>query len=162
MLFIKSAPDGVEVKSFNRNSFSYIKLLKNAIESNLSLHLKGEIDESGMAVGCHLQDAVDGIRVKILPNPPAKYDILTNELLEAKIEINGIPKVALSTFFPKGWNTKRVLEESVAVVINPSYQIGTNFKLFKGLATDGVTIIEVRLDGTVTNPIFRTTYRKLN
>lgn len=85
------------------------------------------------------------MKVKILPNPPAIYN--GQELVQAKIEINGISKNALSTFFPKNWDETRVLEEVALIMKSLCNQVGNNIRKFQGTSTDGITKIEVRLSG---------------
>jgi Tuberculosis necrotizing toxin/Bacterial EndoU nuclease len=126
-------------------SVEFLQWLKKATDSHLPIHLKGEVNQLNNAVGCHLQSAVDGNRVKILPNPPAIYNGI--ELIQAKIEIDGVAKNALSTFFPKSWNEVRVLEEVALIMKKPTNQVGNNIRKFQGVATDGVTKIEIRLAG---------------
>jgi hypothetical protein len=111
----------IHLKSQAKN-ITFLEWLKKAKSSHLPVHLKGEVNQFNNAVGCHLQSAVDGVKVKILPNPPAIYN--GQELVQAKIEINGISKNALSTFFPKNWDETRVLEEVALIMKSPSNQVG--------------------------------------
>lgn len=147
---------GVSFLTALKNNVSFLNWLKKAQASHLSVHLVGEINSAGKAVGCHLQSAVDGIRVKILPNPPPVYNGI--EIFRAKIEISGVTKDALSTFFPSTWTKERVLEEVASIISNPSNQVGGNVRKYQGLATDGITNIEVRLTGASSNLVFDTAF----
>ena len=131
-----------------RRDVRLLSWLRKAQESHLSTHLIGEVNSSNRAVGCHLQSAIDGVRVKILPNPPPVY--IGTELKTAKIEINGIPKNALSTFFPSTWSQDRVFEEVAEIMRNSGNQVGSNPRLYRGIASDG-TNIEIRLTGSDIN-----------
>ncbi|MDZ7933548.1 MAG: EndoU domain-containing protein [Emticicia sp.] len=133
----------------HRGNFKFIEWLHKAKNSNLPTHLKGEVNSYGKAVGCHLQSAVDGVRVKILPSPPAIY--AGAELVSAKIEINGVTKVLESTFFPSSWNEIKVFEEASYILSNSANQV--NARTFEGIATDGVTKIKVKLTGANLNSL---------
>ena len=141
---------------FSKYDIEFLKWLDKAKKSHLPTHLVGEINASGNAVGCHLQSAIDNIRVKILPTPPPLY--VGSELKTAKIEINGVAKKALSSFFPQSWDEARVLEEVALIIKNPTNQVGTNIRLYKGLASDGITNIEIRMTGSSNNLIFDTAF----
>ncbi|NML72080.1 hypothetical protein HHL23_20135 [Chryseobacterium sp. RP-3-3] len=137
-------------------NINFLQWLKQGKESHLGIHLQGEVNSQLNAVGCHLQSAVDGNRVKILPNPPPIY--AGQELVRAKIEISGVTKNALSTFFPKSWDVERVLEEVALIMTKPSNQVSGNIRKYQSIATDGITKIEVRLTGPSGNLNFDTAF----
>jgi Bacterial EndoU nuclease len=146
----------VKYLAFAKYDIEFLKWLDKAKKSHLPTHLLGEINARGDAVGCHLQSAIDNVRVKILPTPPPVY--IGTELKTAKIEINGTAKKALSSFFPKSWDEARVLEEVALIIKNPANQVNTNIRLYRGLASDGITNIEIRLTGSSNNLIFDTAF----
>ncbi|MEY9869071.1 putative ribonuclease toxin of YeeF-YezG toxin-antitoxin module [Peribacillus sp. B2I2] len=63
----------------------------------------GEINRRGKAVGYHHESMMGG---KIVPGTEEASDI--NGVYRAKVEINGVMKVAKSTFFPKDWDRVKV------------------------------------------------------
>lgn len=80
-----------------------------------------------------------------------------DKLIKSKIEIEGVSKNALSTFFQKSWDEARTLEEVALIMKNPSNQVGGNIRLYAGTATDG-TKIKIELTGQSNNLTFSTTY----
>ncbi|QOS90833.1 T7SS effector LXG polymorphic toxin [Peribacillus sp. JNUCC41] len=63
----------------------------------------GEINRRGKAVGYHHESMMGG---KIVPGTEETPDI--NGVYRAKVEINGVTKIAKSTFFPKDWDRVKV------------------------------------------------------
>ncbi|MDV7765949.1 T7SS effector LXG polymorphic toxin [Peribacillus sp. CSMR9] len=63
----------------------------------------GEINRRGKAVGYHHESMMGG---KIVPGTEETPDI--NGVYRAKVEINGVMKIAKSTFFPKDWDRVKV------------------------------------------------------
>lgn len=63
----------------------------------------GEINRRGKAVGYHHESMMGG---KIVPGSEETPDI--NGVYRAKVEINGVMKIAKSTFFPKDWDRVKV------------------------------------------------------
>ncbi|MFD6209579.1 T7SS effector LXG polymorphic toxin [Peribacillus sp. NPDC060253] len=63
----------------------------------------GEINRRGKAVGYHHESMMGG---KIVPGTEEAPDI--NGVYRAKVEINGVMKIAKSTFFPKDWDRVKV------------------------------------------------------
>ncbi|MFJ8068433.1 T7SS effector LXG polymorphic toxin [Peribacillus sp. NPDC096447] len=63
----------------------------------------GEINRRGKAVGYHHESMMGG---KIVPGTEETPDI--NGVYRAKVEVNGVMKIAKSTFFPKDWDRVKV------------------------------------------------------
>jgi len=143
------------------NNIGFLELLKKAKSSNLSIHLIGEVNSSGNAVGGHLLEFLDNINMRI-SNPSLTVKNANNEIIKAKIEIldsstgNFVEKGPLSSFFPSNWNINRTLEEISAIMIDSSNQIHS--RKFVGIASDGITEIEIRLTGPINNLIFDTAF----
>ncbi|WP_010182962.1 EndoU domain-containing protein [Aquimarina agarilytica] len=143
------------------NNVDFLQWLSKAKQSHLPIHLVGEVNSSGRAVGCHLLEALDGVKVKI-SNEALTIKNSAGDIVRAKIEIldpstaGFVEKGALSTFFPKSWDKSRALEEVAGVLVNPSNQV--NPRKFVGLSSDGVTRIEVRLTGPNGNLVFDTAF----
>ena len=132
-----------------KKDIAFLQALKKIKNSNLSKHLKGEINAQNQAVGCHLQSAVDNVRVKIINPPTPIYNGL--ELVKAKLEIDGVVKSKFSDFFPSSWDETRVFEEAALILKNPANQLPNNVRIFKGTASDGITKIQVELTGADPN-----------
>jgi hypothetical protein len=140
---------GVKFLNAVKNDATFLKWLGKLKKSNLGKHLKGEINAQNQAVGCHLQSAVDNVRVKIINPPAPTYN--GSELVRAKIEIDGVVKSKFSDFFPSSWDETRVFEEAALILKNPANQLPNNVRIFKGTASDGITKIQVELTGADSN-----------
>ncbi|WP_322786415.1 EndoU domain-containing protein [Fictibacillus gelatini] len=102
----------------------------------------GEINKRGKAVGYHHESMMGG---KIIPgteNVPDK-----NGIYKAKVEIDGVEKVAKSSFFPKEWNRVDVLK-AIDEAYQNKKQIGSNKYL--GKTSSGIKIeMYLNKDGSI-------------
>lgn len=148
-----------------RTNPDFLKPFAKALDEKpkIDLHLTGHINSSGNAVGCHLSSAIDNVKVRLRnPQPsglPTYYPDGT--LKKAAVDINDgggnwIPKDANSTFFPDGWTSDKMLEEIAYIRSQAGNQI--NDRKWKGLASDGVTEIEIRYTGPLDNLTFDTAF----
>ncbi|MED3910559.1 T7SS effector LXG polymorphic toxin [Peribacillus simplex] len=102
----------------------------------------GEINRRGKAVGYHHESMMGG---KIVPGTEKKPD--KNGVYMAKVEIDGVKKIADSSFFPKEWNRAEVLK-----AINEAYQskeqIASN--KYRGITSSGIKVeIYLNKDGSI-------------
>ncbi|MDM5221313.1 T7SS effector LXG polymorphic toxin [Peribacillus sp. NJ11] len=102
----------------------------------------GEINRRGKAVGYHHESMMGG---KIVPGTEKKPD--KNGVYMAKVEIDGVKKIADSSFFPKEWNRAEVLK-----AINEAYQskeqIASN--KYRGITSSGIKVeMYLNKDGSI-------------
>ena len=102
----------------------------------------GEINRRGKAVGYHHESMMGG---KIVPGAEKKPD--KNGVYMAKVEIDGVKKIADSSFFPKEWNRAEVLK-----AINEAYQskeqIASN--KYRGITSSGIKVeMYLNKDGSI-------------
>ncbi len=148
-----------------RTNPGFLKPFAKALDEKpkIDLHLTGHVNSNGNAVGCHLSSAIDNVNVRLRnPQPsglPTYYPDGTFK--KAAVDINDgggnwIPKNANSTFFPDGWTSDKMLEEIAYIRSQTANQI--NDRKWRGLASDGVTEIEVRYTGPLDNLTFDTAF----
>ncbi|MGG0616501.1 T7SS effector LXG polymorphic toxin [Bacillus altitudinis] len=102
----------------------------------------GEINKRGKAVGYHHESMQGG---KIIPGSESLPD--KNGIYRAKVEIEGVEKVAKSSFFPKEWNRIDVLK-AIDEAYQNKQQIGPN--KFKGITSSGIKIeMYLKKDGSI-------------
>ncbi|PLR92379.1 T7SS effector LXG polymorphic toxin [Bacillus halotolerans] len=102
----------------------------------------GEINKRGKAVGYHHESMMGG---KIIPGTEKKPD--TNGVYMAKVEVDGVKKIADSSFFPKEWNRADVLK-AIDEAYQTKKQIGSN--KFRGISASGIKIeMYLNKDGTI-------------
>ncbi len=133
----------------------------------INSHLIGEISGNGQAVGCHLNSAVDNVRVRLQNPQPSGFPTYYSDgkLQEAAIDIwNGtewISKNAKSIFFPHTWTNNRILMEVAFVKSNPANKITD--RIWVGISSDGITKIRIEYTGADLNDLtFQTVYPKFN
>ncbi|WP_260287070.1 T7SS effector LXG polymorphic toxin [Peribacillus aracenensis] len=102
----------------------------------------GEINRRGKAVGYHHESMMGG---KIVSGTEKKPD--KNGVYMAKVEIDGVKKIADSSFFPKEWNRAEVLK-----AINEAYQskeqIASN--KYRGITSSGIKVeMYLNKDGSI-------------
>ncbi|WP_034323298.1 T7SS effector LXG polymorphic toxin [Bacillus zhangzhouensis] len=102
----------------------------------------GEINKRGKAVGYHHESMQGG---KVIPGSESLPD--KNGIYRAKVEIDGVEKVAKSSFFPKEWNRVDVLK-AIDEAYQNKQQIGPN--KFKGVTSSGMKIeMYLNKDGSI-------------
>ncbi|MEC1682803.1 T7SS effector LXG polymorphic toxin [Bacillus mojavensis] len=102
----------------------------------------GEINKRGKAVGYHHESMMGG---KIIPGTEKKTD--KNGVYMAKVEVDGVKKIADSSFFPKEWNRADVLK-AIDEAYQTKKQIGSN--KFRGISASGIKIeMYLNKDGTI-------------
>jgi predicted ribonuclease toxin of YeeF-YezG toxin-antitoxin module len=102
----------------------------------------GEINRRGKAVGYHHESMMGG---KIVPGTEKKPD--KNGVYMAKVEIDGVKKIADSSFFPKGWNRAEVLK-----AINEAYQSKEQItsNKYRGITSSGIKVeMYLNKDGSI-------------
>jgi Bacterial EndoU nuclease len=150
-----------------KNNVSFLKELKFAQNSHLPVHLMGEVNSAGNAVGCHIYESVNGINIRWDPNFPGANPSKQNGITRGKIQIlkpggnplntnDWITKSDLSSFFPNSWAKERIIEEIALIRSNPSNKI--HDRKYVGVASDGITKIEVRLQGSINNLTYNTAF----
>ncbi|MCL9634744.1 MULTISPECIES: EndoU domain-containing protein [Priestia] len=86
------------------------------------------------AVGYHHESMMGGGKIVEVIDPPDSRGIY-----RAKVSVNGIEKIPVSTFFPKDWNRAQVLN-----AINEAYEnkriINRQSGLYAGRTSEGLTI----------------------
>ena len=111
--------------------------------------LKGEINESGSAVGCHFKGAIDNGTARIRLG--ATITEGPNDMFKVNIDVkdvngNWIPKTAQSSFFPRTWDEQKILNEIQNAFINKTFVSGNTWK---GLSSEGIEIrMFLKTDGT--------------
>ncbi|WP_255295588.1 WXG100 family type VII secretion target [Bacillus cereus] len=102
----------------------------------------GEINKRGKAVGYHHESMMCG---KIIPGTESVPD--KNGIYRAKVEIDGVEKVAKSSFFPKEWNRVDVLK-GIDEAYQNKIQVGS-YK-YKGVTSSGIKIeMYLNTDGSI-------------
>ncbi|MGG1244292.1 T7SS effector LXG polymorphic toxin [Bacillus cabrialesii] len=102
----------------------------------------GEINKRGKAVGYHHESMMGG---KIIQGTEKKPD--KNGVYMAKVEVDGVKKIADSSFFPKEWNRADVLK-AIDEAYQTKKQIGSN--KFRGISASGIKIeMYLNKDGTI-------------
>ena len=102
----------------------------------------GEINKRGKAVGYHHESMMGG---KIIPGTEKVPD--KNGVYVAKVEIDGVRKVADSSFFPKEWNRIDVLK-AIDEASQTKQQIGSN--KYRGVTSSGIKIeMYLNRDGSI-------------
>ncbi|MEC1612878.1 T7SS effector LXG polymorphic toxin [Bacillus mojavensis] len=102
----------------------------------------GEINKRGKAVGYHHESMMGG---KIIPGTEKKPD--KNGVYMAKVEVDGVKKIADSSFFPKEWNRADVIK-AIDEAYQTKKQIGSN--KFRGISASGIKIeMYLNKDGTI-------------
>lgn len=82
---------------------------------------------------------------KIIPGTEKKPD--KNAVYMAKVEVDGVKKIADSSFFPKEWNRADVLK-AIDEAYQTKKQIGSN--KFRGISASGIKIeMYLNKDGTI-------------
>lgn len=157
--FTRNLPD-----SWRKNP-DFLKPFAKALEEKpkIDLHLTGYINSSENAVGCHLASAIDNVKVRLKNSQPTGLPTYYPDgtLKKAAVEIkdesgNWIAKNANSTFFSKGWTNDKVLKEIAYVRSQTANQISD--RKWRGLASNGVTEIEVRYAGPLDDLTFDTAF----
>ncbi|MGA6841440.1 T7SS effector LXG polymorphic toxin [Priestia megaterium] len=94
----------------------------------------GQVNRRQKAVGYHHESMMGGGKVVEVIDPPDSRGIY-----RAKVSVNGIEKIPVSTFFPKDWNRAQVLN-----AINEAYEnkriINRQSGLYAGRTSEGLTI----------------------
>ncbi|MCM3667906.1 EndoU domain-containing protein [Mesobacillus maritimus] len=102
----------------------------------------GEINKRGKAVGYHHESMMGG---KIIPGTESVAD--KKGVYRAKVEIDGVEKVAKSSFFPKEWNRVDVLK-AIDEAYQNKKQIGSN--KYIGETSSGIKIeMYINRDGSI-------------
>ncbi|MCY9029130.1 T7SS effector LXG polymorphic toxin [Bacillus inaquosorum] len=102
----------------------------------------GEINKRGKAVGYHHESMMGG---KIIQGTEKKPD--KNGVYMAKVEVDGVKKIADSSFFPREWNRADVLK-AIDEAYQTKKQIGSN--KFRGMSASGIKIeMYLNKDGTI-------------
>lgn len=102
----------------------------------------GEINNRGKAVGYHHESMMGG---KIIQGTEKKPD--KNGVYMAKVEVDGVKKIADSSFFPREWNRADVLK-AIDEAYQTKKQIGSN--KFRGMSASGIKIeMYLNKDGTI-------------
>ncbi|MBY8912871.1 EndoU domain-containing protein [Bacillus sp. YC2] len=102
----------------------------------------GEINKRGKAVGYHHESMMGG---KIIQGTEKKPD--KNGVYMAKVEVDGVKKIADSSFFPREWNRSDVLK-AIDEAYQTKKQIGSN--KFRGISASGIKIeMYLNKDGTI-------------
>ncbi len=102
----------------------------------------GEINKRGKAVGYHHESMMGG---KIIQGTEKKPD--KNGVYMAKVEVDGVKKIADSSFFPREWNRADVLK-AIDEAYQTKKQIGSN--KFRGISASGIKIeMYLNKDGTI-------------
>ncbi|QHA37874.1 hypothetical protein D5E69_20250 [Rossellomorea marisflavi] len=102
----------------------------------------GEINRRGKAVGYHHESMRGGKIIQGSESIPDK-----NGIYRAKVDIDGVEKVAKSTFFPKEWNRVDVLK-AIDEAFDNKKQVGPN--KFKGVTSSGIKIeMYLNKDGSI-------------
>jgi toxin YxiD len=127
------------------------KLGKSKYTTGTMKHIyHGEINKRGKAVGYHHESMMGG---KIISGTEEKPDI--NGVYRAKVEIDGVKKIAKSTFLPKEWDRAKVIN-----TINEAYEtkikIGNN--KYVGKTSSGIDVeMYLNYDGKIVTayPLFK-------
>lgn len=102
----------------------------------------GEINKRGKAVGYHHESMMGG---NIIPGTEKAPD--KNGVYMAKVEIDGVRKVADSSFFPKEWNRVEVLK-AIDEAFQTKQQIGSN--KYRGVTSSGIKVeMYLNKDGSI-------------
>ncbi|KXZ18975.1 hypothetical protein AXI59_15690 [Bacillus nakamurai] len=102
----------------------------------------GEVNKRGKAVGYHHESMMGG---KIIPGTEKKPD--KNGVYMAKVEVEGVKKIADSSFFPREWNRAEVLK-AIDEAYQTKKQIGSN--KYRGVSSSGIKIeMYLNKDGTI-------------
>ncbi|WP_456279731.1 T7SS effector LXG polymorphic toxin [Bacillus sp. K7] len=145
---IEDKKESVLTKSVNSNGSSG----SNGISKKTIKHVyHGEINRKKRAVGYHHESMMSGSR--ILPGTEEAPDI--NGVYRAKVEVNGVKKVARSTFFPKEWDRVKVYN-----TISEAYK---NKKLIRdnkyiGKTSSGIDVeMYINKDGSISTayPLYK-------
>jgi hypothetical protein len=105
--------------------------------------LKGEINGSGSAVGCHFKGALDDGIARIRPGATVTEG--PNDMFKVHIDVkdvngNWIPKTAQSSFFPRTWTEQKILTEIQNAFNNKTFVSGNTWK---GLSSVGASADDV-------------------
>ncbi|WP_412094180.1 EndoU domain-containing protein [Bacillus atrophaeus] len=102
----------------------------------------GEINKRGKAVGYHHESMMGGKIIQGTEKTPDK-----NGVYMAKVEVDGVKKIADSSFFPREWNRADVLK-AIDEAYQTKKQIGSN--KFRGISASGIKIeMYLNKDGTI-------------
>ncbi|MTH54538.1 hypothetical protein GKZ89_14130 [Bacillus mangrovi] len=102
----------------------------------------GEINKRGKAVGYHHESMMGG---RVIPGSEKLPD--KNGVYMAEVEIDGVRKVADSSFFPKEWNRVKVLK-SIEQAYKTKQKLGSN--KYRGVTSSGVKIeMYLNKDGSI-------------
>ncbi|OSY00606.1 hypothetical protein S2E19_04561 [Bacillus mycoides] len=115
---------------------------KTIRQTTEGVYYHGEINKRGKAVGYHHESMMGG---KVIPGTESVPD--KNGIYRAKVEIDGVEKVAKSSFFPKEWNRVDVLK-AIDEAYQNKKQIGP-YK-YKGITSSGIKIeMYLNTDGSI-------------
>ncbi len=133
---------------------NYFDWLKETRVSHLPVHLTGEVNSSGNAVGGHIQEILAGGNVEIT-NPTLTTFWAPDDIQKAKIKIRNpgelefVQKKPFSTFFPRSWSMERVLQETSRILSDPKNK--EHERGYRGISSDGNIEFKVRLTGKIGN-----------
>lgn len=112
-----------------------MKHIENFASKDAIKHiLEGEVNKHGKAVGFHMEN-IPTAKGKIIGN---KTPVDKNGVYKAKVEVNGVVKVAKSTFFPTNMNPQQIVN-----VINEAYENREPHfikNMMKGMSSHGFEI----------------------
>ena len=146
----KYGDDAVEIAGGIKKTFaSFLQDAKKFpdISDDLVEHIfKGQINANGSAVGFHYEGISDslGSVTKILEAPNAQG------VYKAEVMVNGISKKFSSTFFPKGWTPKQVLE-AIEEAYKSRVIVEGRELLYEGMSKAGVVIRMYIENGIITS-----------
>lgn len=102
----------------------------------------GEINRRRKAVGYHHESMMGG---KIIPGTEKKPD--KNGVYVAKVEIDGVKKIADSSFFPKEWDRTDVLK-AIDEAYQSKQQVASN--KYRGVTSSGIKVeMYLNRDGSI-------------
>lgn len=136
--------EGAGNNSWKLENFKNTDDFKKGTTSNAVDHIfEGEIIK-GQAVGFHYE-GMPSSKGKVIGNidPPNEYGVY-----RANIEVDGIPKSAKSTFFPKDWTPQQVIDE-INIAFNNKMVHKNN--RYRGTASTGMKIEFVIKNGKITS-----------
>ncbi|WP_241680261.1 EndoU domain-containing protein [Metabacillus mangrovi] len=141
--FVRKADDVVGTVDGKTGTFTLSNKESAKYNTNSMKHIyHGEINKRGKAVGYHHESMMGG---RVIPGSEKLPD--KNGVYMAEVEIDGVRKVADSSFFPKEWNRVKVLK-SIEQAYKTKQKLGSN--KYRGVTSSGVKIeMYLNKDGSI-------------